>query len=322
MKLFPMLISALLISLFGQGTLLAFQEEMTITPTSEAAEGLDLQAVAELFKESKNMEDFEKGLNDPESGINNLDLDENDEVDYIRVVEQITDDTHLIILQVPLAENEFQDVATIEIEKSGNESYNMQLHGNEILYGANYYVQPTVVHIHTWPIITWIYRPVYRPYRSTFYFGFYPRWWRPYRPVSVTVYRTRNVRFTSRRTFAVSRTTRVVTVKKVHYQPRTSTLVKKKTVKTTRSTTTLGTGKTVTKKKGTKKIVDSKTGKTKTVKGNVKKTTTSSTGKTVTTRKTGKKISSSNKGVKKARTKTTKRKRKKISKKKSKKTKK
>lgn len=296
----------------------AFQEEVTVVaPTSEAAEGLDLQAVAELFKDAETVEGFERALNDPETGVNNLDLDENGEVDYIRVVEQVSDDTHLIILQAALAENEFQDVATIEVEKN-DDDYNLQVRGNEEIYGSNYYVQPTVVHVHTWPIITWIYRPAYRPYRSAFYFGFYPRWWRPYRPVSVTVYRTRTVRFTSRRTFAVSRTTHVRTVTRVKYQPRSSTLVKKKTVKTTtvkKTTVKTGSAKKVTGTsgksttvKGARRVTNTSTGKTTTVKGKVKKTTNPETGKTTVTAKKTKKVSKAGKGTKKAGKKTTKKK--------------
>ena len=127
------------------------QEEITVVaPTSEVAEGLDLHAVAELFKESENLEEFEQYLNDPEIGINNLDLDGDGYVDYIRVVEQVTDYTHVIILQVPLGEDEFQDIATIEIEKTGDEDYNMQVRGNEIIYGTDYYVTPVYVHVYRW----------------------------------------------------------------------------------------------------------------------------------------------------------------------------
>src|SRR5215210_5623061 len=123
------------------------QEKITVVaPTSEAAEGLDLNAVAELFKDSKDLEAFEKALNDPEVGINNLDLDENGEVDFIRVVEEIADDTHVIILQVPLGKDEFQDVATIEVEREGNDKYNMQIHGDEVIYGVDYYVAPSDVY--------------------------------------------------------------------------------------------------------------------------------------------------------------------------------
>ena len=222
------IISVIMLLLLTVSHLVSAQEDITIVaPTSEVAEDLDLHAVAELFKDSKNLEEFEKALNDPEIGINNLDLDGDGYVDYIRVVEQISDYTHVIILQVPLGEDEFQDVATIEIEKTGDEDYNMQVHGNEVLYGVDYYVSPVYVHIYRWPIIPWIFRPVYRPYWSVFYFGYYPRWWNPYRPVAVPVYRTRTVRYTRRGTFEMTRVSRVKTVHKVNYKPRTSDLVKK-----------------------------------------------------------------------------------------------
>ncbi len=53
-----------------------FGQDVTIVaPTSEAAEGLDLNAVSELFKDSKNLDEFEKALNDSSIGVNNLDLD-------------------------------------------------------------------------------------------------------------------------------------------------------------------------------------------------------------------------------------------------------
>jgi len=232
----------------------AQDEKVTIvTPTSEAAEGLDLNVVSELFKDSKNLEEFEKALNDPETGVNNLDLDENGEVDFIRVVEETADDTRLIILQVPLGDEEFQDIATIEVEKGGDEEYNLQVHGNEDIYGVDYYVAPTVVHIHTWPIIVWLYGPVYHPYRSVYYWGHYPHWWRPYHPVTVNVYHTRTVRYRAHATFSVTKTSRVRTVSRVKYQPRSSTLVKKSTTKTTirkgGKKTTIKRTKTVRKKR-------------------------------------------------------------------------
>ncbi|MFQ5751678.1 MAG: hypothetical protein ACE5HI_06725 [bacterium] len=263
------------------------QEDVTIVkPTSEAADGLDLKAVSELFKDAKDLEAFEKALNDPDIGVNNLDLDDNGEVDYIRIVEQVADETHVIILQVPLAENEFQDVATIEVEKTGEDNYNMQVHGDEVIYGVDYYVAPTVVHIHTWPIIPWLYRPHYRPYRSVFYFGFYPRWWRPYRPVKINVYRTRTVNITRSTTFTFAKTNRVRSVAKVNYKPKSTTLVKKKT-KITR-TTSAKSGKRTTVTKGVKKTTNTRTGKT-TVKKGARKTTTKKGGKKTTVKKGRKK---------------------------------
>ncbi len=295
MKTLTVTLAAALL-LFGYCPLTAQEDVTIVAPTSEAAKGLDLKAVSELFKEAKDLEEFEKALNDPETGVNNLDLDGNGEVDYIRVVEQAADDARLIILQVPLGKDEFQDVATIEVEKTGNEAYSMQVRGNEVIYGPDYYVAPVSVHIHTWPLITWMYAPYHRPYRSRFYFGFYPPWWRPYRPVTVSVYRTRTVRFTTRTTFTVTRTSRVQTVTKVNYKPRNSTRVRKTTVtrtgrttttKTTVKRTNTNTGKTtrVGVKKTTKAVGVSRTNENtgKTTKVGVKKTTNKNTGRTTVT---------------------------------------
>ena len=49
-------------------------------------DNLDLYAVLTLFQKSKTIEDFEKSLNDEKTGINNLDLDLDKKVDFIKVV--------------------------------------------------------------------------------------------------------------------------------------------------------------------------------------------------------------------------------------------
>jgi hypothetical protein len=233
-----------------------------IAPTSEAADGLDLQAVSELFAETKNLEAFEKALNDPDEGLNNLDLDGNGKVDYIRLVEEVAGDAHLIILQAAIGKDEFQDVATIEVEKNGDD-YKMQVHGNTIIYGENYYYHPTHVYVRTWPIIGWIYRPVYRPYHSRYYFGFYPQWWRPFHPVHHTVYRNRIVRYTGRNTFVVKRVSHVHTINRFKYKPHTSKRV-------TKRVTVRHNGRTTTVKK-TKKVTHHRNGNTTVRKTRVKK---------------------------------------------------
>ena len=215
-----------LLFLFG-GSITYAMENITFTPSdSDDVAGLDLQAVGDLFKESKNLEDFEKALNDPDRGINNLDLDNNGEVDYIRVNDETADNTHIVVLQVPTAKDEYQDVATIEVEKT-DDDYNLQIHGNNKIYGKNVYVVPTVVQVHTWPIIGFMYAPAYRPYRSAFYFGYYPHWWHPFHPVARHIYYTRVL--PHRKAFTITKTTRVKTVSRVHYTPHSSKVVVKKT---------------------------------------------------------------------------------------------
>ena len=168
------------------------EEEVSITPDSEAGESLDLQAVMQLFKDSESAEDFEKSLNTPENGVNNLDLNEDGEVDYIRVIEYAEDGSHLFVLQVPLAEDEYQDVATLQVEKNGDE-VTVLAEGDSDIYGKGYCIQPVqtaVVTISTWPIIRVIYAPGYRLWISPWRWRNYPRWWKPWGPVTRTAYRT------------------------------------------------------------------------------------------------------------------------------------
>ena len=203
----------------------------------EAAAGLDLYAVAELLKDSENLEKFEQALNDPEKGINNLNLNEDDAVDFIRVTEQIAGDTHLVVLQTAFGEDDFQDVATIAFEKESGEKYNLQIQGEPTIYGENFYVVPANNDFGAWNVVRWLFRPNYRPYVSVYGYRTLPRWWKARRPVAVNVYRSRTNVFAGRRNFVASKIVRVKTVGKINYRPRTSVLVTRKT-KVTRTTKT------------------------------------------------------------------------------------
>ena len=190
------LISLVAMLIVASSFTFAQEDETTITPLTEAGENLDLQAVLELFMASESVEDFEKALNDSTNEINNLDLNEDDEVDYIRVVEYVDGDTHILVLQVPLAENEYQDVATINIEKT-DADYVIQAAGDAEIYGEDYYVEPAPeeeAQTSTTTVVVVMYGYGYSPWVSPYRWRVYPVWWRPWRPHPVTVYRSRVVR--------------------------------------------------------------------------------------------------------------------------------
>lgn len=221
------------------------QDGTTVAPAhSEAASGLDLYAVAELFKTSETLEKFEESLNHSETGINNLDLDQNGEVDFIRVTETTAGDTHLIVLQTPLTENEFQDVATIAVDRESGEQYNLHIQGDATLYGADFYVVPADNNFSAWNVVRWIFRPNYRAYVSPYGYRSLPRWWGVRHPVALSVYRTRTVAFAGRRNFVASKMLTVRTVNKINYHPRASTVVTR-TTNVTRTTTTTKPGTAV-----------------------------------------------------------------------------
>lgn len=171
----------------------------SLTNFSFAADGkmpgdnLDLNAVLELFKDSKSVEDFENKLNSEKSNINNLDLNEDGFVDYIRVVDYVKDNAHLITLQVAFTTEEVQDVAVIELDRRDDKTV-VQIVGDEALYGRDFIVEPVTenpkmaYNANTWTSVQYIYGPAYVVYVSPWYYGFYPHWHRQWRPYSWDMY--------------------------------------------------------------------------------------------------------------------------------------
>src|SRR5947199_10296632 len=82
-----------------------------------AGDNLDLYAVLDLFQKSKTIEAFEKSLNDEKEKINNLDLNLDKKVDFIKVVTKKDGDSYTFILQVDVTKTETQDVAVILLNK-------------------------------------------------------------------------------------------------------------------------------------------------------------------------------------------------------------
>lgn len=171
--------------------------------TGNKGDNLDLFAVMDLFKNSKNLEEFEKSLNTENNGINNLDLNGDREVDYIKVVEYADSNSHAVVLQVAVNATENQDVATIELDQVGDKEVNAQIVGDDDVYD-NYIVEPTdesnqktqvVVNVWSWPCVTHIYTPGYLIWHSPWYWHHYPIWWKPWHPVRWHVYHHRHIHY-------------------------------------------------------------------------------------------------------------------------------
>lgn len=190
--------------------------------TAYAADGLDLKAVGELLKTAKDAKEFESQLNKP-GGINNLDLDEDDRVDFIKVTSEDQKGIRVMKLTAVLSSTgDLQDVATIEVEKSENTA-NVQIHGNEQIYGPHYYY-----HSHFGLtdalLLYWLFSPRYTPYYSPWGWGSYPRYYgRGYTTVPVSTYRSRTRDLTRGSPFASSSSSRLskpITPSTVHTSDR------------------------------------------------------------------------------------------------------
>ena len=191
--------AALLLFVFaGTASLFAYQGAAVYAQNQDISYDLDLNAVASIFGESRDLADFEWRLNDPSLQISNLDLNGDYRVDYLRVIETTQYGIHLIVIQAVVGPNMYQDVATIEVGRNGyNEGY-VQIVGDPYLYGYNYIVEPYYAYT---PVIFsyfWSSR-YYRPYYSHYRWGYYPRHYRAWRPMPAPYYRKHVHRVIDRR---------------------------------------------------------------------------------------------------------------------------
>ena len=180
-----------ILSLFFVNSIHSQNRTTVIASNSEISDNLDLKAVASIFGESKNLENFERRLNDPKLKISNLDLNDDRQVDYLRVIETIEGNTHLIVIQAILEKDIFQDVATIEVEKDRNNRLHIQVVGDVYMYGNNYIYEP--VYAHSPLLFTYFWAPNYRIYHSRWNWRYYPQFYYYWRPFPIYRYH-RNVR--------------------------------------------------------------------------------------------------------------------------------
>ncbi len=178
------------------------QETSIPDSTGLAGDHFSLEIALDLFSKSESIEDFEKKLNDENYHANNLDINGDGEIDYIRVIDYVEGTNHALTLEVPVSENESQNIAAIEIEKNGEESAQLQIVGDEELYGEEKYVEPVdekasggkggpavaletrgvIINVWFWPGVRFIYGPAYRPWISPWRWRHYPAYWKPWRP--------------------------------------------------------------------------------------------------------------------------------------------
>ena len=221
MKSFFLLLLVLAFSLLSSPV---FSQSETKTEADTALLGLpgdnlDLYAVMDLFQKSKTIEDFEKSLNTEKTGINNLDLNLDKKVDFIKVVTKQDKNDFTFILQVDVSEKEKQDVAVILVSKDAKGKVTMQIVGDKALYGKDYVIEPkpatpaatanpgyagsapvtstaastnTVVVVESAPVVQYVYSPVYVPYYPPYTYVYHPPYFAAFTVMAIGIYRHNN----------------------------------------------------------------------------------------------------------------------------------
>ncbi len=146
---------------------------------------LDLNAVAAAYAEANSTREFEQILNSSRYMINNLDLNCDGWVDYLRVIETRNGYYHALLIQACLAPGVFQDVATLVAERRADRLY-VEVVGDRYLYGYNYIVRP--VFIKRPPMWTVYGQANYTVWSSPYYWGYYPSYYTQPKPVYLNHY--------------------------------------------------------------------------------------------------------------------------------------
>lgn len=146
---------------------------------------LDLNAVAAAFAESRTVREFEELLNSSRYMINNLDLNRDGWIDYLRVIETYRGYYHTLLIQACLGHGIFQDVATLIAERRADLLY-VEVVGDRYLYGYNYIVRPVFVKR---PPLWDVYgRSTYSAWVSPYYYDYYPSYYTRPKPIYLNHY--------------------------------------------------------------------------------------------------------------------------------------
>jgi len=163
-------------------------------------ENLDLRAVGEVIKNSRNPQEIEQKLN-ADDGINNLDLDGDGNRDYLKVTEYGQGSEHGYSICAVLKDGE-PEVANVVVNTATSQ---MTMNGNSQYYGNNNTYQSSFTTT-DFLLLSWLMRPNYSYYHSPYHYGYYGYGY-GYRPV--VSYHTYSSRPTMR-TVTTTRTYRTV----------------------------------------------------------------------------------------------------------------
>jgi hypothetical protein len=254
MKTIKYLSSLVVCSLFMLNAAKA-QNQSGVDSTGLPGDNFSLQGALQLFQDAASPEAFEEAINKEGNHVNNLDLDEDGNTDYVQVVGKMDKDAHVFILQVAVSEKETQDIAVIELEKTGNATAVIQIIGDEDIYGEQVIVEPAdseaaaisdysnnsnlsgpnvdfensysesglIINVWLWPSVRFVYAPAYRPWVSPWRWNYHPSWWKPWKPLRWHVWHPFRVHH--HRPFVVVHTHRGIHARSVYSPYRSSSAV-------------------------------------------------------------------------------------------------
>lgn len=156
------------------------QQNNSVTIENSAPAGFDVNKLAQLVKTSTDPQTLEKAINDPHNHINNLDLDKDGNIDYLKVEEpeqnrlNVVDDVN---------DADSVTVARIKVEPNqANNTADLSVQGNPNYVGYNNYYHSSFTFT-DFLLLSYLMRP-HPYYMPMYHYGYYPSYYTRVRTVT------------------------------------------------------------------------------------------------------------------------------------------
>jgi hypothetical protein len=190
-------------------------QEQQADSTGLPGDNFSLQGALALFKKAGKPEEFEKLINSKDNKVNNLDLNQDGKIDYIRVTNKKENDVQIFVLSALVSAKESQDIAVISLQKTAESNAMIQIEGDAEIYGEPTFAEPApetenafnyndfsgsmasnephgpaagspdaiFVNVWFWPCVQFVYQPAYVVYSSPYTYVAPPVWYHPWQPM-------------------------------------------------------------------------------------------------------------------------------------------
>jgi len=148
-------------------------QQNNVTIENNTTAGFDVNKLAQFVKTSTDPQTLEKAINNPANQINNLDLDKDGNIDYLKVQE--ADNNNLKVID-DVSNSESVTVASIKVGPTGNNNTaDMSIQGNPSYAGYNNYYHSSFS-LTDVLILSYFLRP-HSYYMPMYHYGYYPSYY-------------------------------------------------------------------------------------------------------------------------------------------------
>jgi hypothetical protein len=173
------LIPLIAVLLLGAGCSQNRPEQNNVTIENNTTAGFDVNKLAQLVKTSTDPQVLEKAINDPNNHINNLDLDKDGNIDYLKVSEPGKNELNVVD---DISSSQSVTVASIKVNPTDNNTADLNIQGNPQYAGNNNYYHSSFSFT-DFLLLSYIMRP-HSYYMPMYHYGYYPPYYSRTRTVT------------------------------------------------------------------------------------------------------------------------------------------